>query len=173
MVLGGPLVYWAMNIGPVFTQSLGIFLFFVETLLSFTLPSGLANGEPVKEIADKTSAWQSVAQAFRASGDGVSGFGRLFSQNKQLSFLLISVIFSTIGLRQSGIRQQYATHRYGWSWATVSTITGRVQFICSSLVEAALTFTRGTKGRSDGLGYIYCHAVYYARPGSCWKSIPA
>lgn len=119
MLIGGFVVYWAMSIGPVFTQTLGCIMFSVECLFAFTLPRGLASGKPVQEADSKASAWQTIAQGFRGSKEGIMGFGKLFRQNRQLGFLLISLVISTIGLRQSGIRQQYATHRYGWSWGKV------------------------------------------------------
>ncbi len=118
---GGFLVYWAMNIGPVFAQSLGCILCALEFLLSFTLPGGLVSGQPVKETDSNASAWEAIANGFSGTKEGVKDFGKLFSQNRQLGLLLSSLVLATIGIRQSGIRQQYATHRYGWSWAKVST----------------------------------------------------
>lgn len=124
VILGGPIVYWAMRIGPVFTQSLGVFIFVIELALSFTLPGGLVSGAPRKQLNENSdgdkSTWRAISQGFAASKDGLLGFGRLFSRNKQLGLLLISLMFSTIGVRQSLIRQQYATYRYSWSWAKVS-----------------------------------------------------
>ncbi|PMB69505.1 hypothetical protein BM221_004149 [Beauveria bassiana] len=125
MLFGGFLVYWAMNIGPVFAQSLGCVIFVVELALSFTLPGGLASGEPVTQTDSNASAWQAIVHGLSGTKEGVMGFGKLFSQNRQLGLLLISLVISTIGIRQSGIRQQYATHRYGWSWAKTRSAMGK------------------------------------------------
>ncbi|KAJ6781210.1 hypothetical protein PWT90_10566 [Aphanocladium album] len=120
-MIGGFIVYWAMSIGPVFAQTLGCIGFAAETLLAFTLPRGLATGEPVQPADSEASGWEAIRHGFSGIKDGVMGFGKLFSRNRQLGLLLFSLIISTIGARQSAIRQQYVTHRYGWSWGKAST----------------------------------------------------
>ncbi|KAJ3498540.1 hypothetical protein NLG97_g1033 [Lecanicillium saksenae] len=154
MLLGGFVVYWAMNIGPVFTQSLGCIGFAVETLFAFTLPRGLATGEPVKQTDSEASAWEAIRHGFSGIKDGVGGFGRLFSRNRQLGLLLFSLIISTIGLRQSGIRQQYVTHRYGWSWgkaglmvSITSTTTLIVMVLLVPLASRRLLRTHSAMGK--------------------------
>ncbi|KGQ12429.1 hypothetical protein BBAD15_g1804 [Beauveria bassiana D1-5] len=154
MLFGGFLVYWAMNIGPVFAQSLGCVIFVVELALSFTLPGGLASGEPVTQTDSNASAWQAIVHGLSGTKEGVMGFGKLFSQNRQLGLLLISLVISTIGIRQSGIRQQYATHRYGWSWAkaglmvsVTSTTTLVVMVLLVPFASRHLLKTRSAMGK--------------------------
>ncbi|OAA80750.1 Major facilitator superfamily transporter [Akanthomyces lecanii RCEF 1005] len=151
---GGFLVYWAMNNGPVFAQSLGCILCALEFLLSFTLPGGLASGQPVKETDSNASAWEAIAHGFSGTKEGVKGFGKLFSQNRQLGLLLSSLVLATIGIRQSGIRQQYATHRYGWSWAkaglmvsVTSTTTLIVMVLLVPFASRQLLKTRSAMGK--------------------------
>ncbi|OAA69112.1 Major facilitator superfamily transporter [Cordyceps fumosorosea ARSEF 2679] len=154
LLLGGFLVYWAMSIGPVFAQSLGCVIFSAELALAFTLPRGLASGVPVKPADSEASAWQAIVGGLGGTREGVMGFGKLFSQNRQLGLLLVSLVISTIGIRQSGIRQQYATHRYGWSWAkaglmvsVTSTTTLIVMVLLVPLASRKLLKTRSAMGK--------------------------
>lgn len=120
-IIAGPMVYWAMNIGPVFTQSLGVFFFVLEFAFSFALPPGLANGEAAAPTSDTASTTgQTIRRSYAATKDGFLGFGKLFTKDRQLGMLLVTLVFTTIGLSQAVIRKQYATLRYGWTWGEVS-----------------------------------------------------
>ena len=120
-IVAGPILYWAMNIGPVFTQSLGVFFFVLEFAFSFALPPGLASGEAAGATSGTTStAGQAIRSSYAATKDGFLGFGKLFTKDRQLGMLLFTLVFTTIGLEQGIIRKQYATLRYGWTWGEVS-----------------------------------------------------
>jgi hypothetical protein len=46
-------------------------------------------------------------------------FRELFWNNILLGFLLVSQLLTTIGGQEVGIRLQYVTKRYGWTWGEV------------------------------------------------------
>lgn len=124
--LSGPLVYWAMNISPVFAQLVGMAFMALSLLLTLTLPNGLttSNKCPTQGTSEigpgPVSVRQAFSTTFKSIGQASVEFFQLFKRDTRLALLLVSLIFSTIGVRQSLVRQQYATNRYGWTWAEVS-----------------------------------------------------
>ncbi|KAJ3493104.1 hypothetical protein NLG97_g4952 [Lecanicillium saksenae] len=91
-IVSGPFVYWAMNT---------------------TEKKAARDHDDVKPASVRHAFLRTVTSVRQA----VSEFLKLFGKDTQLALLLLSLIFSTIGVRQALIRQQYATNRYGWTWA--------------------------------------------------------
>lgn len=119
----GPLGYFLMSrLGPVWTQSIGVGMIAMMIVLGFAMPHNTppsvakSEAEQVSIIARVTGVVKSTALALR----------HVFGRNLQLTFLLGGMAFTTLGAYERTFRLQYATKRFGWTWAQASLLSSVV-----------------------------------------------
>lgn len=120
-LLSGPIVYACMKIGPVFAQGCSLVGLFFATLLTLTLPKieprEKKNSGGTEEETGRSSKMRRMVSDVKEQAHLI--FHNLFLTNIAVGFLLVSLIFTTLGRYEVAIRGQYARKRFGWTWAEV------------------------------------------------------
>lgn len=110
-----------MKIGPVFAQGCSLVGLFFATLLTLTLPkiepAEKKNAADVEEETGGGSRLRQMLSDVKEQAHLI--FHNLFLTNIAVGFLLVSLIFTTLGRYEVAIRGQYARKRFGWTWGEV------------------------------------------------------
>lgn len=114
----GPVTYFVMSrAGPVWVQFTGAALIGLMAIPGFLLPHKLPNTPAVADSDTiRFNVRERVTEVFNTT---VATLRRVFGHNLQLSLLLSGVMFTTLGTYETTFRLQYATKRFGWTWAQV------------------------------------------------------
>ncbi|OAA72852.1 Major facilitator superfamily transporter [Akanthomyces lecanii RCEF 1005] len=114
----GPAVYFIMSrAGPVGAQVTGVVLIGLMTIPGFAMPRKLRNTPLVADAppsAQQSSVMARVADVFRSAA---ATLRLVFGHNLPLTLLLGGVVFTQLGAYEITFRLQYATKRFGWTWA--------------------------------------------------------
>ncbi|XWW96069.1 hypothetical protein V2A60_004039 [Cordyceps javanica] len=137
--LTGPAVYFIMNrAGPVGTQAVGVLLIALMTIPGFAMPRKLRNTPLVAAAGGLGAPGAGGAGGFfsllrvraaEVAASAAAALRLMFGHNLQLTLLLGGVVFTSLGAYETTFRLQYATKRFGWSWARAG--------LLSSVVAAA------------------------------------
>ncbi|EGX95999.1 Major facilitator superfamily transporter [Cordyceps militaris CM01] len=125
----GPAVYFIMSrAGPVGAQTVGVLLIALMTIPGFAMPRKLRNTPFVTSpsFPESASFTSRVVDVFTTT---TSTLRLVFGHNLPLTLLLGGVVFTTLGAYETTFRLQYATKRFGWTWAEAG--------LLSSVVSAA------------------------------------
>lgn len=125
--LTGPAVYFIMSrAGPVGAQVTGVALLALMAIPGFAMPRKLRNTPLVADspvAAQQLSLKTRVADVFRS----VAATLRLvFGHSLPLTLLLGGVVFTQLGAYEITFRLQYATKRFGWTWAEAGLLSSVV-----------------------------------------------
>ncbi|KAJ6790060.1 hypothetical protein PWT90_03971 [Aphanocladium album] len=122
--LSGPVTYFLVGRGgPAWAQIGGVTLIALMIVPGFALPRKLSNTPLVTEEPEQVSIKARVADVARST---TSTLRLIFVHNLQLTLLLGGIIFTTLGAYEATFRLQYATKRFGWSWADASLLSSVV-----------------------------------------------
>ena len=124
-VVLGPLVYAALERGPVLTECVGAAAIGIAGLIAFALPRDIGmvtspDTDELDEPEDNSQKTNIFLRPFVQLKEMAGVLRELIRQNYFVGILLFSLIFTTIGELEGNIRRQYAAKRYDWSWSTVS-----------------------------------------------------
>ena len=136
MAIGGmlesPLTYLLMKRSPWLSIYVGLALSVFSTLLGFSLPESLKKGSLPEDISDPqyneddTANGHNHSSFARAAAQAKAGAARfltflhlLFTKERQVGLLLLSLLFTTFGRDAALMLIQYVHIRFGWEWSEV------------------------------------------------------
>ncbi|KAJ3494687.1 hypothetical protein NLG97_g3923 [Lecanicillium saksenae] len=122
--LTGPVGYFLVSRGgPVWAQVAGVAIIASMIIPGFALPRKLSNTPLVAEESEHLSIKARVTDLVNTT---TSTLRLIFVHNLRLTLLLIGVMFTTLGAYEVTFRLQYATKRFGWTWAKANLLSSVV-----------------------------------------------
>ncbi|OAA54664.1 Major facilitator superfamily transporter [Cordyceps fumosorosea ARSEF 2679] len=120
--LTGPVVYFVMSRGgPVAAQTVGVALLGLMAIPGFAMPRRLRNTPAPSSSSSSSSSSPPTSIRARVADVVASAATTLrlvfLGPDLLLTLLLGSVVFTTLGAYETTFRLQYATKRFGWTWA--------------------------------------------------------
>ncbi|KGQ08184.1 hypothetical protein BBAD15_g6490 [Beauveria bassiana D1-5] len=125
----GPAVYFIMSRGgPVAAQGVGVLLLGLMMIPGFAMPRKLPNTPLVASPSSSSSSTSTSikARAVDVLANTASTLRLVFGHSLPLTLLLSGVVFTTLGAYETTFRLQYATKRFGWTWAEAGLLSSVV-----------------------------------------------
>jgi hypothetical protein len=121
-IVGGPITYWMIQQGLWLSISLGLVIILLCTILTFCIPESLPRSkEACDNVANKGHLeWEHVTGHVKSGAKRFGDFiNQLVRKEKQVGFLLLSLLFTTFGRNSQIVLMQYIRRRYEWSFDKV------------------------------------------------------
>ncbi|KAM3507962.1 hypothetical protein MY10362_001465 [Beauveria mimosiformis] len=156
----GPAVYFIMSRGgPVAAQGVGVLLLGLMMIPGFAMPRKLPNTPLVTTSPSSSSTTTTIttikARAVDVLASAASTLRLVFGHSLPLTLLLGGVVFTTLGAYVTTFRLQYATKRFGWTWAEAGLLSSVVSVANLATLVAvlpALSWLMLRRRRRDGGG---------------------
>lgn len=121
-LIASPIIYLIMQRSDWLCASVGIGLYGVAMISGLLLPYqpvSLPKDVPVHETANNGASRSVLSRGVAAASDFSDAIRSQLGGNRNLTLLLSSVMFTSLGKAFTQILNQYVTRRYGWTWSEV------------------------------------------------------
>ncbi|KAM3563917.1 hypothetical protein MY1884_001038 [Beauveria asiatica] len=167
----GPAVYFIMSRGgPVAAQGVGVLLLGLMMIPGFAMPRKLPNTPLVTTSPFSSSTTTTIAtikaRAVDVLASAASTLRLVFGHNLPLTLLLGGVVFTTLGAYETTFRLQYATKRFGWTWAEAGLLPSVVSVANLGTLVVVLPALSWLMLRRDGVSALQ-KDLWLARGSGC------
>ncbi|KAM3441646.1 hypothetical protein MY4824_001424 [Beauveria thailandica] len=169
----GPAVYFIMSRGgPVAAQGVGVLLLGLMMIPGFAMPRKLPNTplvttSPFSSSTTTTTTIATIkARAVDVLASAASTLRLVFGYNLPLTLLLGGVVFTTLGAYETTFRLQYATKRFGWTWAEAGLLSSVVSVANLATLVVVLPALSWLMLRRDGVSALQ-KDLWLARGSGC------
>ncbi|OAA40485.1 Major facilitator superfamily transporter [Beauveria brongniartii RCEF 3172] len=170
----GPAVYFIMSRGgPVAAQGVGVLLVGLMMIPGFAMPRKLPNTplvatSPCSSSTTTTTTITTLkARAVDVLSSAASTLRLVFGHSLPLTLLLGGVVFTTLGAYETTFRLQYATKRFGWTWAEAGLLSSVVSVANLATLVVVLPALSWLMLRRDGGMSALQKDLWLARGSGC------